>query len=499
MHAELRMTLYTCMAVLTIAVQVYAQPQYTVTDLDIRNNPYFDSLSNDGIVAGSIWVTAADAPAPALSNHGQVDTLPIQGNAYARNHVGQTVGDAFGTGRNPTAPLEWTAQGFTRWPLPEFTVSGSAVAINDTGMAVCTFTLHFPPNNDERQRVSRCHAGGFTILPDLGGGAFPWGINLSGYISGVSGSTAGRLDTMAIWTPQDQLITYGLGTLYRINDAGQFAGITGEGMAVGGDLQSGPIALPLPSGFVRSAAYDINADGVRVGRATLPSQPPTPPPVSHAIRWDADGSTHDLNGAIDPTLGWLLTEAVSINDHGEILARATHPSLAGIRSVLLTPGDTSPSLAIRLNQTAFQPGQTLHVTLDLSNPGPMLTTDVYTLVLLPDGDNAVFLTNLSPTEGVIRSLSRDNPRTFPRLLAGVSWPAGLDVTQQDYWVYTRTGFEANGTYHLVVAWTKPNSLQDGSIDEKDILALDWKAFQFTGPASTLAAKVQEIRARHATE
>jgi hypothetical protein len=102
----------------------------------------------------------------------------------------------------------------------------------------------------------------------------------------------------------------------------------------------------------------------------------------------------------------------------------------------------------------------------------------------------VFLTNLSPLEGQLTTLS-SNPRLFARLLQGVSWPANLHATQENYWVYTRSGLEANGTYHLVIAWTKPNNLEDGRIDEGDILALDWKAVQFTGPASNLAAKARD--------
>jgi hypothetical protein len=85
------------------------------------------------------------------------------------------------------------------------------------------------------------------------------------------------------------------------------------------------------------------------------------------------------------------------------------------------------------------------------------------------------------------------------MLRNVSWRARLDVTQEDYLSYRFTGVEAPGIYHLLVGWTEPGSLDDGRIDEGDVLALDWKAVQFTGPASNLAAKAQEIRARHATE
>ena len=154
-------------------------------------------------------------------------------------------------------------------------------------------------------------------------------------------------------------------------------------------------------------------------------------------------------------------------------------------------------LAIRLNQSTFQPGHTLRVTLDLSNPGPILTTDVYVGVILPDGVNTLFLTNFSPLEGVMTTLSSD-PHTFARLLRNVSWPAGKRATQQDYFTHTFTGLEPLGTYHFLVGWTKPNSLEDGRIDEGDVLALAWAPFTFT-TGSTLTAKVQEIRARHATK
>jgi hypothetical protein len=153
--------------------------------------------------------------------------------------------------------------------------------------------------------------------------------------------------------------------------------------------------------------------------------------------------------------------------------------------------DRPPSvLALTLNQTAFRPGETLRMDMHLRNPGPMLTTDVYVGVILPDGQTVLWLTNTAPLEGVVTRLDAD-PRTFTPMLRNASWPAGLDVTQEGYLAYTFTGGEGVGTYHLLVGWTKPGSLADGRIDEGDVLALDWKAVQFTGPASTLAAKARD--------
>jgi hypothetical protein len=139
-----------------------------------------------------------------------------------------------------------------------------------------------------------------------------------------------------------------------------------------------------------------------------------------------------------------------------------------------------PSVAMRLNKTDFRPGETLRVDLRLRNPRPMLTTDMYVGLILPDGNTVLWLTNTSPLQGVITPFTQaSDPRTFVPILRGVSWPVGMDVTQHNYLTYTFQGLETRGTYHLLVSWTKPGSLQDGRIDEGDILALALASFHFS--------------------
>jgi hypothetical protein len=149
-----------------------------------------------------------------------------------------------------------------------------------------------------------------------------------------------------------------------------------------------------------------------------------------------------------------------------------------IGAVEFQPARQPPALAMRLNQATFQPGQTLRMDVELRNPGPMLTTDAYLGVILPDGQSVLWLTNTAPLEGVVTSLN--NPATFVPILRGVSWPEGLEAVQRDYLTYTFNGGEEAGTYHLLVGWTTPGSLEDGRIDEGDILALAWVPIQVTG-------------------
>jgi hypothetical protein len=81
---------------------------------------------------------------------------------------------------------------------------------------------------------------------------------------------------------------------------------------------------------------------------------------------------------------------------------------------------------------------------------------------------------------------------------GVTWPGGLNAVQHDYLTYTFTGSEGPGTYHLLVGWTKQNSLQDGRIDEGDVLALAWAPIQFNGGVSRdLSATMRAIQAWYA--
>jgi hypothetical protein len=479
MRAELRMTLYTCLAVLTIAVQSYAQPQYTVTDL---------GTFQPAAITGE-WIVGAQNNMPMLHHHPTATTLPLQhmgdgglasavlDNGVAAGWVGVRQGDSI-----LQAACTWNEAGEVAL-LPGLMPS-SARDINDAGVVVGSSNAC--PGANGRERAVRWWPGQ-TAPECLGPNASQSRANAVDASNRVWGLHA---NCSALWNAEGRLIGAPAcnGEAYGANDT---AGVGWSDIPAShvGTLfpdQGFPFTrLPRTALTVDCFAYEINAAFVVVGSCGPRFG------LSRAVTWPDTSTVVDLTDASASPA--VLSRALDINDDGKIIGLTTD-----FRGFLLTPVDTSPSLAITLNQTGFAPGQTLRMALEMRNPGPMLTTDVYVGIILPDGEQVVFLTNLSPLEGQLTTLS-SNPRLFARLLQGVSWPANLRATQENYWVYTRSGLEANGTYHLVVAWTKPNSLEDGRIDEGDILALDWKAFQFTGPASTLAAKAQEIRARYVTK
>jgi hypothetical protein len=495
MRAELRITLYSFMAVLTIAVQGYAQPQYTVTDLGPMT-PF--ALTDTGMACG--WaIDAQGNPHPAVSVNGQVSLLQaVHGFAYGCNRAGEVVGAASIPGNGFAQAFLWDATGLQWLVGPNGETNSDAHGINDQG----EISVHYYtplPNGAVRRVSARVLGASWMALPSLSGG-FDRSIDINAQGDIVMASEAADASWhVTIATAQNTLIDLvntGNPSGEALNNAREVVGTTTQ-MGVGTRAYVVSPSrllsfLPVLSGFEIGRGHAIDGDGTVVGDNRTVAQ------VQRsliAVKWAPDDSPIDLQTRIDPASGWTLHSALAILD-GVIVGSGAWQGQA--RGFMLTPVDTPPSLAIRLNQTHVAPGQTLRMALEMRNPGPMLTTDHYVGIILPDGETVLWLTNTAPIEGVVTRLDAD-PRTFTPMLRNVSWPAGLDVTQEGYLSYRFTGGEAPGIYHLLVGWTKPGSLADGRIDEGDVLALDWTAVQFTGPASNLAAKAQEIRARYVTK
>jgi len=145
---------------------------------------------------------------------------------------------------------------------------------------------------------------------------------------------------------------------------------------------------------------------------------------------------------------------------------------------LTSPGGTNLTLTLSLNQSAFRFGNTLRVGLRAQNPGVSVNADIYFGILLPDGVTVLFVTSLSPLNGVVTRLDAD-PRTFRPLLPNVRLPQGLDTTLTDFFVYTFTGGEPAGTYAAFGFFTPPGAFNDGLIDTTDILVIDVRPFGFS--------------------
>jgi uncharacterized membrane protein len=331
---------------MSIAGAIGAQPQYTITEVPILVEGFAGALGADGGVVGTVRLDDG-RNLPALWKDGQTTTLSIDGIALARNASGVNVGVAYFFDAPFGRPMEWTPDGQVFfWDVPPSppghpgTQSGQAQAINNQGMAVCAYRVA------GILAAARCTREGFELLHGLGGS---WAsadvITSLGVAAGSAQTPSG--DTIVVWATDGELFDYGtLGgrgaDLFGLNDQGQFAGAyttaEGELRAFGGTLQAGLQPLAHPVGFGASAALGLNNHGVRVGRAfTTIGGPSEPILMERAMLWShQDAAPIDLNTRIDPASGWELRQAISINDAGEILARARAVSNVE-RVVLLRP------------------------------------------------------------------------------------------------------------------------------------------------------------------
>ena len=126
-----------------------------------------------------------------------------------------------------------------------------------------------------------------------------------------------------------------------INASGQVVGKAddsfGESHAVLFDSTGGGVNTDLGSlGGLNSRAYSINDSGQIVGNAASSSGD------NFACLFDATGDADniDLNALIDPTVGWTLEYAYSINNDGWIVGTGINPD-GYEHAYLLTPEPTT--------------------------------------------------------------------------------------------------------------------------------------------------------------
>jgi probable HAF family extracellular repeat protein len=319
------------------APAVLADPLYSATFLPANFTAY--GIGNDGSVVGS--GTNADSEGRAFVwKEGTTTFLPTLGgpSAYATATNGGTVVGASLSGDFTRGFIyrDGTIQGIGTL------YGGESVAygINAAGQVVGDST-----DASGNNRAFLYSGGTLTDIGTLGGtDARARGINNAGMIVGGSQPGPGFPDDGAHAFLYHDGTMQDLGTLgggfswaEAINDAGQVAGysLTSGDTAWHPFLYSGGVMHDLGSfGGLYSEAHAINAAGMVVGYSSFAEFG-----FSHAFVY-ADGSLIDLNTVADGLGIQVLTDAVGINDAGQIVANSCAP-------VLLTPLP-EPSAALLL-------------------------------------------------------------------------------------------------------------------------------------------------------
>jgi probable HAF family extracellular repeat protein len=326
------------------APAVLADPLYTATFLPENFTAY--GIGADGSVVGS--GTNADSQGRAFVwKDGATTFLPTLGgpSAYATAINGSTVIGASMSG-DFTRGFVYHGGDDIRSVGTLYGGDSIAYGINARGQVVGDST-----DASGNDRAFLYSGGTLTDIGTLGGtDARARGINDAGMIVGGSQPGPGFPNDGAHAFLYHDGVMHDLGTLgggfswaYAINDAGQVAGysLTAGDAAWHPFLYSGGVMHDLGSfGGDYGEAHAINAAGVVVGYSSSPGFG-----FSHAFMY-ADGALTDLNKVTDGLGIQVLTDAVGINDAGQIVANSCS-EFGFCAPVLLTPVP-EPAMAMLL-------------------------------------------------------------------------------------------------------------------------------------------------------
>lgn len=323
-----------------------AQSAYSITDLDSLGGgeSMAFGINNRNQVVGTSLVTAGSGIwHPFFWEVGvmkDIGTLGgTSGNAFAINDLGYAVGSA-DTAQSHLRPFIWSDL-FSKRDLG--TLGGSFSTswdVNNSSQVVGQSEAAFL---EDRAFLFTSSAGIQQIAALGDTQSVARGINESGHIVGDMlngmGQTHAFLLVSGVLT---DLGTLG-GTFSRAYEVGDDGTVVGYSTTVVGGISppSHAFSYTTGGGMVdlgtlggnHSQAFDINNEGQIVGFAEVAGG------VAHAFLY-ASGTMFDLNDAIPPGTGWLLTHARGINNQGRIVG---YGQLNGVtRAFMLVPNFVAP-------------------------------------------------------------------------------------------------------------------------------------------------------------
>lgn len=389
------------LAFLTIFVTASADAQflYTVKDLGTLggSNSAATAISNNAQVAGSSYlfgdevqnafVTEADGGTPirGLGTLGGSDSFGQAINANGQvAGISKLVGDlafrAFLSDANGGAISDLGTLGGSHSYGYGVNFSGQVAGYSTTTDALT------------HAYITGANGAGMLDLGTLAGGTFSFGyaVNASGQVAGYSGTSNGN---RAFLSDPNGGALHGLATLggrysvgLAVNDNGQVAGrsevTTGGQHAFRSDVNGGALLDLGTLGGLSSIAEGINSAGSTVGYSYIGDNS-----TLHAFLYTNTEGLRDLNSLLVASNGWVLMDARSINDYGEItgygsIAGASHaflltPVLPGLRATLVTKINMGQTFVMRVEGVGVPSrNHTVEATADLTQPFVAIATVV---------------------------------------------------------------------------------------------------------------------------
>jgi probable HAF family extracellular repeat protein len=332
----------TVLAALLAPLQCQAGATYTVTLLPAHFSPA--DINNAGQMAGTHQVDGAEAHAAIYAGGVVTDLGAFDGSysyATAINEAGAVAGNLGAVAGAEHAFL------YQHGVMRDIGVAFAA-AVNASG-AVVGRKADFAASGSTGFVY---HDGVVTELGQLGSGnmSLAAAINDAGHIVGESNiAVDGQVPTRPYLYDGEAL--HDLGTLadrgvnsaVAINNAGQVAGYS---EAADGRMHAFFYEHGVMTDLGSFGGLDITIGGMNQHGQV----------VGTGNTWDgpdiafisSDGALVDLNTLVDPALGWRITSALDINDHGQIIANACSSTLCSAVRLDLAGVVPEPAGALQL-------------------------------------------------------------------------------------------------------------------------------------------------------
>ncbi|HBV20716.1 MAG TPA: hypothetical protein DEF07_03225 [Nitrosomonas sp.] len=133
------------------------------------------------------------------------------------------------------------------------------------------------------------------------------------------------------------------------------------------------------------------------------------------------------------------------------------------------------TLTVSASQMNFSTGDSLKLDIGLSSPGLQSLVDVFMIILLPDQNSLVYFTDLNANLafGNLSNLAGVLP-----MVASVDIAAPFAANLADFFTFKWTGQEPAGDYAAFLLMARAGALNDGNINQDDILQVGRADFSF---------------------
>jgi probable HAF family extracellular repeat protein len=316
---SLAAVLILCLAALLTPRSVTAQKSYRVTAVQGLENAGRKTLNERGALAGLIFNANGDYNAYTWYKD-VLTPLPVLpgdafSGAYSQNDRAQIVGESYGYTNMTDRPVLWEHGTVAFLGLLPGYLYGAADGINDAGQIVggCSTDFFF-----SIQEATLWDHGAILDLKPLAGDdqSFATAINNKAQVLGFSGPLGASRGVTWVNGVASELVGLGGGNTLP-EGLNQWGLIVGTSLASDGNQypvywhNGGVGVLAVLPGATFSIAEGINNAGQIVGRSGVSAS------QVRAVLWE-NGQVYDLNALIPAGSGWVLTKAITINEHGQI-------------------------------------------------------------------------------------------------------------------------------------------------------------------------------------